>query len=45
MPFSSYAEILSGNGCMPTFSELPYPFNRCFASDKQDDYESFEKVL
>ncbi len=37
MPFSRNAEILGGNGCKPAFSGLPYPFNRYFASDKQNE--------
>ncbi len=27
MPLSSYAIRVGGNGCMPTFSDPPYPFH------------------
>jgi len=41
MPFSSYAICVDGNGCMPTLSDPPYPFN-CLPKGLASTFERYQ---
>jgi len=43
MPFSSYAICVDGNGCMPTLSDPPYPFN-CLPKGLASTFERYQTV-
>jgi hypothetical protein len=43
MPFSSYAICVGGNGCMPTLSDPPYPFN-CLPKGLASSFEHYQAL-
>jgi len=44
MPFSSYAIFVDGNGCMPTLSDPPYPFN-CLPKGLASTFEHYQNIM